>query len=328
MARVLVLEDEQVLRSSMVRGLGKLPGIVVDGTGTFAEALAAIDAAAPDLILSDLDLPDRSGIELVGELAARKLNTPIVYISAYLKAYGSQIPPRANVKVLEKPVELKELRELVLEHVGASDASADADSPFGLVDYIQLAAMGGHSVNVTLADIEGREGEVVVHRGQVWAAEDQDGEGRDALMRLLAMKPSTLQCKTCSGDPGPRSIDARWEELVLEAARIDDEAGRDTGIGDDALDQALDTAFDFMDDSAAEATDADASEPDDGFGDAMERGLEAMLAKDYPLALLAFEQAQAIRPDDRTVQANLTRLQDMGVGTSNDAGDDDGSSSS
>jgi CheY-like chemotaxis protein len=308
MACVLVLEDEEVLRDSMVRGLSKLPDVTVNGVGTVAEALASIDAAPPDLILSDLDLPDRSGIELVGEIAARRLKIPIVYISAYLKAYGSQIPPHAGLTVREKPVELKELRELVLEHVGTGESSASGVSPFGLVDYVQLAAMGRHSVRIVMIDATGRNGEVVVHRGEVWRAQDAIGSGREALFRLLGSKPRSLECATLTGDPGPRCVEGRWEELLLEAARLSDEAGVDRSDSDvdESIDSILDLAFDG--DSAGPL------EADDGFSEAMESGLEAMLAKDYDRALGAFEEARKIRPENRVVEANLARLRDMGVG--------------
>jgi len=303
-ARVLVLEDELVLRNSMVRGLSKLPNVVVDGAGTLDEALAAIDAAAPDLILSDLDLPHRSGIELVGELAARRMAIPIVYISAYLKAYGSQIPPNACVKVLEKPVELRELRALVLQHVGESSGAEEAATPFGLVDYIQLAAMGGHSVRIALVDEAGSEGEVILHAGQIWRAEDEDGAGREALFRMLACKASSLGCRTLTEPPGVRDIEGRWEELLLEAARLFDESHR-TGEADPDAPDDLGTEALCRSNGSEESLCA--------FDVAMEQGLEAMLAKDYVGALTAFETAQSLQPENRTVAANLSRLRDMGV---------------
>lgn len=55
--RVLILEDETVLRASMARGLAKLPA-QIDEAGTLAEAIAQLDRALPDVIVSDLDLPD------------------------------------------------------------------------------------------------------------------------------------------------------------------------------------------------------------------------------------------------------------------------------
>ncbi len=306
MARVLVIEDEEMLRSSMVRGLSKLPDVTVAGAGTLNEALALIDAEPPELVLSDLDLPERSGIELIGELASRRLDIPIVYITAYLRAYGSQIPPHAAVEVLEKPIELEKLRELVLGYLDPAMSHAESAPPFGLVDYVQLAAIGGHSVRVTVVGVDGGEGEVIVHGGEVWSAEDESGEGRDAFFRLVAAKVRSVECKTHARDPGARTIEGRWEELILEGARLSDEEAADATDTDDAIDRALDEGF----------RDADGgSHPgSDGFSEAMERGLEAMLAKDYEQALAAFEAAAEIRPDDRVVEANLRRLEDMGIG--------------
>ena len=327
MPRVLVLEDEVVLRSSMVRGLSKLPNIAVDGAGTLDEALAAIDTAAPDLILSDLDLPHRSGIELVGELASRRLQIPIVYISAYLNAYGAQIPPNACVEVLEKPVELRELRELVLRYVGTDESASAAATPFSLVDYVQLAALGCHSVQIRSLDSAGREGTVILHAGQVWHAEDEDGAGRDALFRLLTVKSVKLDCRTQSEPPGVRNVEGRWDELLIEAARLADEAGVPLGgneyesVPTPTRAGAVLLAFDEIGDahggdgwppSAAESA-AEPSPEDDPFTEARERGLEALLAKDYESAYVAFSDADRLRPGDRVVAANLSRLRDLGV---------------
>src|SRR5690606_35563687 len=114
---VLLLEDEPVLRSSMARGLSKLPGVTVVEAGTLQAALDAIDADPPQMIISDIDLPDRSGLELLGELGRRNLAIPILYVSAYLKAYGALIPPHANVDVREKPIDLQDLRAIVRQRL-------------------------------------------------------------------------------------------------------------------------------------------------------------------------------------------------------------------
>ena len=145
MSRVLIIEDEAVLRSSMARGLGKLPGLEVFEAGSMDEAARLLDKARPDLVLSDIDLPDRSGIEIFGELGKRSIQAPVVLVSAYLKAYGPQIPRHANVEVHEKPIGLDELRKIVLRRLEHVVPPADA-SPFTSVDVLQLACMGRHSV--------------------------------------------------------------------------------------------------------------------------------------------------------------------------------------
>ena len=48
------------------------------------------------------------------------------------------------------------------------------------------------------------------------------------------------------------------------------------------------------------------------FDELFERGVDALLAKDYARALAAFREANELSPDDRRVVANLTRLKEMG----------------
>jgi CheY-like chemotaxis protein len=62
---VLIVEDEPPLRRVIARNLAGR-GIRVREAASAAEALAAIGAGCPDLLLLDLNLPDRSGCEGAG----------------------------------------------------------------------------------------------------------------------------------------------------------------------------------------------------------------------------------------------------------------------
>jgi CheY-like chemotaxis protein len=206
----------------MARGIGKLPGVEVVDAGTFAEALRFIDEKPPKLILSDLDLPDRSGLELLGALGARGLRIPIIFITAYLKAYGAQIPPHANVEVREKPIALEELRKLVkvyLEDTGSS--------PFSVSDYLQIASMGAHSVEITLERDDGRAGRIIVFGGTLWSAFDEQGSGPGAFKRMALLQNAFITCAAVRREPGERNVYDSLEHLLLEAAQLQDEATRD-----------------------------------------------------------------------------------------------------
>lgn len=50
------------------------------------------------------------------------------------------------------------------------------------------------------------------------------------------------------------------------------------------------------------------------FEEAYERGVEALLRRDLVAAHAAFTEADDLRPGDRKVVANLTRLRELGVG--------------
>lgn len=339
-SRVLIIEDEAMLRSSMARSLGRVTNVEVLTASTLGEGLAVIDMTPPALILSDIDLPDRSGLELIGELGRRSLRIPIVYISAYLTAYRAQIPRHANVEVLEKPVGIEELREVVKRHLTVT-SSASGITPFGVADYLQLAGMGRHSVVI---DVRGR-GVIVVKDGVLWSARDEQGEGEAAFYRL-ALLHTDVTCQALQEDPGPRTMKGGAEELLLEAARRSDEAA-----GSKASAPPVTDAFGGFTEleleegasapprpppapapvAAPRVTPAPVAAPritpvatpapaearptpvpgQEEFDSLWDQGVEALLHRQYDEALLAFDRCNQLRPDDRRVLANLSRLQTL-----------------
>ncbi|MCU0655191.1 MAG: response regulator [Polyangiaceae bacterium] len=308
MAKLLLVEDEATLRASVARGLSRLPGIEVDAVGSVGDALASIDRRAPDMILSDIDLPDRSGIELLGELARRGLRCPVVFVSAYLRAYGPQIPPNAGVDVLEKPVSLDTLREVVQQKL----RSAPADAPFAVVDYIQLACMGHRSVRIEFRG-ERFVGSICVKDGTLWTAEDQRGSGVPAFHRLAFRRDGHVDCTTLRDDPGPRTIHEPWESLLIDAARLLDEANYNGVSLDDALQLAPPLDEPATPTLPSETLVEPPPSPDEArFALVWDRGLQALLARRYQEALLAFLEAREICPQDGKVLANIACLEAMG----------------
>ena len=70
--RVFLLDDHELVRRGVAELLGAEPDIEVTGeAGSVAQALAAAEAAKPDVALLDVRLPDGSGIEVCRELKSR-----------------------------------------------------------------------------------------------------------------------------------------------------------------------------------------------------------------------------------------------------------------
>lgn len=77
---ILVVDDELQIRRALTESLVALPARVLEAR-TAAEALALAMSDPPDLVVLDLGLPDRPGIEVCSELR-RWSNAPIVVLSA------------------------------------------------------------------------------------------------------------------------------------------------------------------------------------------------------------------------------------------------------
>ncbi len=299
--RVLVVEDEATLRESVVRGLSRLEGVEVVGAGSVAEALRLLDEREPAVVVSDIDLPDRSGIELLGELGARQMRAHVIFVSAFVKAYKAQIPPRADAEIHEKPLPIEKLRALVRDRLGGP---AEVAAPFGIADYLQLAGMGRHSVALEVSGSRGA-GRVVVVSGEMWSADDAQGGGLEAFRRLLFDKEASVRVATLRGEPGTRNLVGSCEEVLLDSARAFDEGG--SGGQGDLLPEL------GFEDPPAPPQAPPAESEDERFARLWDEGVKATLERRLADALQAFRAAQALRPTDKGVEANIRRLEQLGA---------------
>jgi DNA-binding NarL/FixJ family response regulator len=81
---VVLVEDEPVTRTRIARVVDGHPSLRLAGAvGTVAAARALMEAETPDVLLTDIDLPDGTGIELIAWLQARKAATAPMVVSVF-----------------------------------------------------------------------------------------------------------------------------------------------------------------------------------------------------------------------------------------------------
>jgi DNA-binding NarL/FixJ family response regulator len=82
--RVVVVEDDAEARDRLRASIAVSGFLEISGEyGSGAEALAALAASAPDVLLVDIGLPDMSGLEVVQFVAARHPQCEILVISIF-----------------------------------------------------------------------------------------------------------------------------------------------------------------------------------------------------------------------------------------------------
>ena len=80
--RILIVDDEEAIRDSLSTLLD-LEGYESQTAEDAAEGLLALHSESFDLVLLDLMLPDRSGLEVVEEIRKTDSGTPILMLTAY-----------------------------------------------------------------------------------------------------------------------------------------------------------------------------------------------------------------------------------------------------
>jgi DNA-binding NarL/FixJ family response regulator len=80
--RVLIVDDQPVMRQGLMQVIDQEPDLMACGeAGTASQALNSIAARKPDLVLADISLPDKSGIELIKDIQVYHPDLPVLAFS-------------------------------------------------------------------------------------------------------------------------------------------------------------------------------------------------------------------------------------------------------
>lgn len=84
MKHLLIVDDHPFLRDGLRRLIDGESDLTVCGVaGGVQEALALIESTTPDLVITDLSLPGRNGLELIKDLAAAHPGIPVIVLSVH-----------------------------------------------------------------------------------------------------------------------------------------------------------------------------------------------------------------------------------------------------
>ena len=140
MKSVLIVEDDITYGMMLKTWLAK-KGFVVNSASSIARAQKLIETEEPDLILSDLRLPDRDGLDLLRWLGQKELFIPLIIMTGYadiqsavmaMKEGASDyiakpVNPEELLKKMEEALKAAPKRKTVAEGMGATPAPAKAE---------------------------------------------------------------------------------------------------------------------------------------------------------------------------------------------------------
>ena len=225
MDHILLLEDDTQLRGAFVRFLQDRGQFEVTPASSLKEALQALDTFTPQLVITDLELPDGTGLDLISELAARHITVPIVVVTAYYGRFQARLAETPNLVVLSKPFDAPQLLQLLRRRL--ERAAEDApNSAFSVADYLQLAGMARRSVSLDVKQGGRTLGQITVVDGVPTFASDPDGEGEPAFRRLAMLQRCQVTCQPLVGELPRQNLSGSLEHMLIDAARECDEASR------------------------------------------------------------------------------------------------------
>ena len=118
--RVLVIEDNPVIRDVLVRVLdGMGAQVLSQGHALDVEKILS-DEGDVDILIFDIDLPERTGIQCLHDLRESGVETPCLLISG-----GNSVPPTSisGTDFLRKPFRIEDLRQAVIGLLGRNSGT-------------------------------------------------------------------------------------------------------------------------------------------------------------------------------------------------------------
>jgi DNA-binding NarL/FixJ family response regulator len=113
--RLMVVDDNDLLCGSLERWFGRSPA--VEFLGGVVDGLRAVDEVVrlrPDVVLLDVDIPQRSGLDILAAILAKRPETKILMLSGHLKReYVERSLALGAMGYVLKDVRIPDLAEMV-----------------------------------------------------------------------------------------------------------------------------------------------------------------------------------------------------------------------
>ena len=178
--RVVLADDSVAMREVLAQMLDGSPDIdVVAIAEDEPTLLAAIGESRPDVVVTDVRMPGRNGIELVEELRRRGANVPVIVITGHADVPLAVQSMLAGVDdFIEKPfddvVMLSSIRKVLARQAGDDQAQAEKRSILDRIATLSPREMevmeglvAGHANKAIAFDLEISARTVEVYRANV-----------------------------------------------------------------------------------------------------------------------------------------------------------------
>ena len=131
MIRIIIVDDHPVVRQGLMRVLSECRDIlVVDEADNAQEAISKITLNQYDIVLLDISLPDRDGLDVLKEIKRIKPRLPVLVLSVYSEEHYGHRAIRS----------------------GASGYLTKRSAPDELVQAVHKLSQGGRYISENLVD--------------------------------------------------------------------------------------------------------------------------------------------------------------------------------
>lgn len=221
--KILIVDDEQNITWSMEKYLSK-EGYFIATADSAKKGAELLQASPFDLIITDMKMPEVDGFQFLNWIKKNHSKSKVVIMTAFgSPSIRDEARKMGAYRYFEKPVDLNQLRKFINETLadkGFTGNILDID----LFDFVQMILLSRKQKLISITDpVTMQMGLLYLKHGDVIHAECGAMQGEQAFYTIMAMKTGMFSDMPWI-DPPQRTINAPFNHLLMEAARIMDES--------------------------------------------------------------------------------------------------------
>jgi len=230
--RILLVDDEKLFLKSLKEGLATLSKVfTTDICYSVNEAIKQVAINDYDLVITDIRMPEKSGIELLIYLKEARFPGKIIVMSAYNNPENTEtIRSLGVVDVITKPFKLEWFKNLLIEHFQDEGAGTVVFETIDLVTVMQVINLE-RKTSALQIDVDGKKGMIYFVDGEVVHAIYNDLEGEEAILKLIALSNDSTSISVKKiRNKVPRTIQLPFVKQMMSIMQTIDELRRDEEI--------------------------------------------------------------------------------------------------
>jgi CheY-like chemotaxis protein len=230
MTKVLIVEDDPAQSRLLGRAISRRrPDYSVVCSANGREAIVVLEREDIDLVLTDLQMSEMNGFELLAWLLTHKPTVAVFTMTAYGNSETqARLASLGSVECFTKPIDVPGLLRKFSDCVAQSIRGQVKN--VGLASFLQLLEMEQKTCTLTVR-FHDQSGTLFMRKGELLDARLGDLSGEAAATQIIGWVDSSITIEAgCSVTE--RAITTRMGFVVMEAMRLRDETFRDMPVFD------------------------------------------------------------------------------------------------
>ena len=235
MKNILLVDDETNFLLSLADMLKVSNNdFAVATAGDGIEACKIIDSEKIDLVVTDLNMPEMDGFQLMAHIGKVHPETPVIAMTAYgTPEMESRLGDLGVFKYIEKPIDFDSLLNMINAGLKTGGTKGHV-AGISLPSFMQLLELDKKTCTLHIKTATA-SGDMFFHHGELLSATAGNLTGQDAAFEIINWENPEIEIEnTCKIKTEDRDIEVPLGFLLIESARMKDEQNKPVAEADES----------------------------------------------------------------------------------------------